>query len=90
MACQASPSMGFSRQEYWGGLPFPPQRDLPDPGIESMSPAVPALTGRFFTTEPLGKPPKGMPYFTIPPMFYESPGASIFLPAIHAVVSLLN
>ena len=82
--------MGFSRQEYWGGLPFPPQRDLPDPGIESMSPAVPALTGRFFTTEPLEKPSKGVPYFTIPPMFYESPGASIFLPAIHAVVSLLN
>ena len=35
VACQASLSMGFSRQEYWSGLPFPPPRDLPDPGIFS-------------------------------------------------------
>ena len=35
--------MGFSRQEYWSGLPFPPSGDLPDPGIEPVSPAVPAL-----------------------------------------------
>ena len=34
---------GFSRQEYWGGLPFPPPGDLPDPGIEPTSLAVPAL-----------------------------------------------
>ena len=40
--------MGFSRQEYWSGLPFPPPGDLPDPGIEPMSPASPALAGRFF------------------------------------------
>ena len=46
---QAPPSMGFPRQEYWSGLPFPPPGDLPDPGIE---PTFPALTGRFFTTEP--------------------------------------
>ena len=37
------PSMGFPRQEYWSGLPFPPPGDLPDPGIELMSPAPPAL-----------------------------------------------
>ena len=42
-------SMGFSRQEYWNGLPFPPPGDLPDPGIEPMSPASPALAGGFFT-----------------------------------------
>ena len=36
---QAPLSMGFSRQEYWSGLPFPPPRDLPDPGIEPTSPA---------------------------------------------------
>ena len=47
--------MGFSRQEYWSGLPFPSPGDLPDPGIEPMSPA---LAGGFFTTEPLGKPIK--------------------------------
>ena len=45
--------MGFSRQEYWSGLPFPSPGDLPDPGIELESPA---LAGRFFTTEPPGSP----------------------------------
>ena len=48
-------SMEFPRQEYWSGLPFPPAGDLPDPGIESVSSVSPALTGRFFTTEPPGK-----------------------------------
>ena len=47
--------MGFSRQEYWRRLPFPPPGDLPDPGIEPTSPASPALAGEFFTTEPPGK-----------------------------------
>ena len=45
--------MGFSRQEYWTGVPFPSPGDLPDPGIERVSPA---LAGGFFTTEPPGKP----------------------------------
>ena len=49
-------SMGFPRQECWSGLPFPPPGDLPDPGIEPVSPASPALAGRFFTTEPPGNP----------------------------------
>ena len=40
VAHQASQSMGFSRQEYWSGLPFPSPGDLPDPGIESRSPAL--------------------------------------------------
>ena len=56
IACQAPLSMGFSRQEYWSGLPCPPPGDLSDPGIEPMSLASPALAGRFFTTEPPGKP----------------------------------
>ena len=43
----------FSRQEYWGGLSFPPPGDLPDPGIESTSPES---AERFFTTEPPRKP----------------------------------
>ena len=43
VAHQAPLSMGFSRQEYWSGLPFPPPGDLPDPGIEPMIPAAPAL-----------------------------------------------
>ena len=50
VARQAPPSMGFSRQEHWGGLPFPPPGDLPDPEIEPASLRSPALTGRFFTT----------------------------------------
>ena len=49
-AHQAPLSMGFSRQEYWNGLPCPPPGDLPDPGIEVESPMSPTLAGRFFTT----------------------------------------
>ena len=44
--------MGFSRQEYWSGLPFPTPGNLPNPEIVSRSLASLALTGRFFTTEP--------------------------------------
>ena len=40
--CQAPPPMGFSRQKYWSGLPFPSSGDLPDPGIEPGSPALQA------------------------------------------------
>ena len=53
IACQAPLSMGFSRQEYWSGLPFPSPGDLPDPGIKLTSPA---LAGGFFIVEPPGKP----------------------------------
>ena len=53
VAHQAPLSMGFLRQEYWNGLPFPSPGDLPDPGIK---PASPALAGRFFITEPPEKP----------------------------------
>ena len=49
-------SVEFSRQEYWSGLPFPTSEDLPDLGMEPTSFVSPALEGRFFTTEPLGKP----------------------------------
>ena len=47
---QSPLSMGFSRQEYWSGLPFSPPGDLPNPGIEPVSLMSPALAGRFFTT----------------------------------------
>ena len=50
VACQASLSMGFSRQEYWSELPCPPPGDLPEAGIEPASPASPALADRFVTT----------------------------------------
>ena len=43
-------SMGFSRQEYWSGLPFLPPEDLPHPGTEPLSLMSPALAGKLFTT----------------------------------------
>ena len=52
IADQAPLSMGFSRQVYWSGLPFPSPGNLPSPGIKVLSPA---LRGGFFTTEPSGK-----------------------------------
>ena len=56
VAHQAPLSVGFPRQEYWSGLPFPSPGALPDPGIEPRSPASPALAGGFFTTAPPGEP----------------------------------
>ena len=53
VACQASPSTGFSRQEYWSGLMFPSPGNLPDPGMEPESPALQADS---LPSEPLGKP----------------------------------
>ena len=56
-AHQAPLSMGFPRQEYWSGLPFPTPGGLLDSGIEPTCLASPALVGRFFTTVPPGKLP---------------------------------
>ena len=53
VAYQAPPSMGFSRQEYWSGLPFPSPGDLPDPGIE---PRASALQADSLLSDPPGKP----------------------------------
>ena len=53
VACQAPLSIGFSRQEYWSGLPCPPAGDLPDLGIKPVSPE---LAGGLFTAEEAGKP----------------------------------
>ena len=63
---QESSSMGFSRQEYWIGLPCPPPGDLPDPGIKPASLTSPALAGGFFTTSA-----------TWEPLFY---GGVLFIP----------
>ena len=54
VACQAPLTMGFSRQKYWSGLPFPSSEDLPDSGIEPRSPALQADCLPF---EQPGKPP---------------------------------
>ena len=50
VACQALLFMGFSRQEYWSGLPCPPPGNLPSPVIEPASLMSPVLVGGFFTT----------------------------------------
>ena len=55
VAHQAPPSMGFSREEYWSGVPFPPPVALPDLGIRPECPRISALVERFFTTESPGK-----------------------------------
>ena len=57
VARQAPLSIGFSRQEYWSGLPCPSPGDLPDPGIEPMSLISPALASRFFTISATWKAP---------------------------------
>ena len=56
IAHQAPLSMGFPRQEYWSGSPFPSPEDLPDSEIESASLASPVLAGGFFTNVSPGKP----------------------------------
>ena len=66
VACQAPLSMGFSRQEYWSGLPFPPQGCLHDPGIELVSIMFPVLVGKFFTTSTTWEPPKIYIYVRCP------------------------
>ena len=53
VAYKTPPSMGFSRQEYWSGLPFPSPGDLPDPGME---PGSPAFQADALTSETPGKP----------------------------------
>ena len=80
---QAPLSVRFPRQEYWSGLPFPSPGDLPNPGIELMSPA---LAGRVFTTEPPGSPIQNMKVKVLvaqscltlcDPMDYSPPGSSV-------------
>ena len=76
--------MGFSRQEYWSGLPFPSPGDLPNPWIE---PGSPTLQADALTSEPPGKPPLEYisQYFTIKWQLMDAVYnlLSIFLNAIH-------
>ena len=67
-ACQAPLSKGFSRQEYWSGLPFPSPGDLSHPGIELHLFMSPALAGRFFTTSATWE---ALWYFTELPILCE-------------------
>ena len=68
--------MGFPRQEYWSGFPFPPPGDLFDPGIKSMSPA---LAGRFFTTEHQGSPGASRAKIDKNRFYFKKQQASLFL-----------
>ena len=63
VACKAPLSMGFSRQEYWSGLPFRSPEDLPDPGIE---PGSPTFQADALTSEPPGKPDDVIGYLENP------------------------
>ena len=65
IACQAPPSMGFPRQEYWSGLPFPSPGDLPDPGMDPGSPAS--------QEDPLPSEPPGNPTYSLSQMSHKKP-----------------
>ena len=67
VARQVSLSIGFSRQEHWSGLPSPPPRDLPHPGIELTS-LTSALAGRFFTTSTTWEVQQHLQYLLIFPL----------------------
>ena len=76
--------MGFSRQEYWSGFPWPPPRDLPGPGIKTASLMSPALTGGFFTSSATWEAVMHHAHTYIPHMYlrvfihmYGSPGGSV-------------
>ena len=79
VAHQAPPSMGFPRQEYWSGVPFPLQGNLPDPGME---PGSPALQADALPPEPAGKPnklsetQKGEPQREVPLLYRRLPLSS--------------
>ena len=62
VACQAPPSMEFSRQKYWNGFLCPPAGDLPNPGIESASLMSPALAGGFSTVSATSETPWNLIY----------------------------
>ena len=72
VAHQAPLSMGFSQQEFWSELPFPPPGDLPDPGITLQSLASPVLAGWFFFFLPLAPPGKPRNYGQEKLFFYKN------------------
>ena len=91
VACQATLSMGFSRQEYWTGLPCSPPGDLPNPGIKSMSLKSLALPGRFFTTSATWEatPITRHSILLHAPILGSNPSSAIYLSCV-ALVKLLN
>ena len=87
VACQAPLSMGFSRQEYWNGMPSPSLGDLPEPAVTPASPVSPSLAGRLFTTEPPGNPFNYFQFSSVAqscptfcdPMDHSMPGLTVHL-----------
>ena len=79
VACQTLLSMEFSRRESWSGLPFPSLRDIPHPGIKSVSPA---LAGEFLTTEPIISSVQfscSIMSDSLRPLDYSTPGLHVHL-----------
>ena len=81
VACLAPLSMGFSRQEDWSRLPFPPAGDLPD--LQGIEPSSPALAGGFFTTEPLRKPGNRALSFLLGILFSQPKSPQLVLRSCH-------
>ena len=73
--------MGFSRQEYWSGLPFPSPGDLPNPGIEPGSPALQADT---LTSEPPGKP-NFSNHLSLSFLFLKMPKAQVLTTSLNLI-----
>ena len=78
VAHQAPLCMGFSRQEYWSGLPCPPPGDLPDPGIEPSSLYVSCMAGPFFTRD--SHKAGGFLNFSFKSLLYPQPASLSLLP----------
>ena len=90
IACQVPLSMDSSRQEYWSGLTFSIPGDLPDLGIKPVSPASPALAGRFFTSALPGKPgtPLTPSLFMLSSDCHRAKDSLLFSPSTHILLSL--
>ena len=89
VARQAPLSMGFSRQEYWSGLPCPPPGDLPDPGIKPTSLYSPALAGGFFTASTSPRKPRNAKGFAQAPELVTAFNLESKSLIIHPVLFLL-
>ena len=85
VAYQGPLSMGFSRQEYWSGLPFPSLGDLPKPGIEPGSPALQVGT---LLSEPLGKPNFVQLFVTHGPQHVRLPSLSTVFQSLFKFMSI--